>query len=310
MESNRPTILVVDDTESNVDILVELLSDADYEVMVALDGESALEIVKEERVDLILLDIMMPGMDGYDVCRALKSDSKTREIPVIFLTADTSEASIEKAYEIGGNDYVTKPFRPKELLARVHRELQMQALIRELKMSREEMKRLAITDGLTHLYNRRYFSEISRDIFRIAHRDHKALSVIMLDIDHFKRVNDTYGHQAGDEVIRELAAILQAQKRESDIVCRYGGEEFVILLPETETEGAKKVAEKIRRSVMDHPVSAGEGTDIEFTVSLGVAEVDHPNDRSIEEALSRADDALYEAKENGRNRVCISGRAS
>ena len=223
MEGKRAVILVVDDTETNVDILVELLNDL-YEVIVAIDGESALEIAHEEDVDLILLDIMMPGMDGYEVCRRLKENERMRDIPVIFITANTSEESIEKAYDLGGNDYVTKPFKPKELLARVNRELEMQKLIRDLKASKEELKILAATDPLTKLYNRRYFSKISEDIFNIAKRKKSHLSLIMIDIDKFKKINDTYGHQTGDEVIMALAKIMIEQIRDSDIVCRFGGE--------------------------------------------------------------------------------------
>jgi diguanylate cyclase (GGDEF)-like protein len=303
MESEEKRILVVDDTESNIDILVELLSDI-YEVMVALDGESAVEIAKEEIPDLILLDIMMPGMDGYEVCRILKSDEKTRDIPIIFITANTSEKSIEKAYDIGGNDYVTKPFRPKELLARVHRELELRKLIEDLERSREEMRLMAITDPMTKLYNRRYFSEISEDIFSVAKRNGHHLGVIMLDIDKFKRINDTYGHQIGDEVIISLANVILTHIRQSDTACRYGGEEFVILLPETDMNGVRNVAEKIRRAVEESKMELPDGVELKYTVSLGITEADFEKDRNVEKVIGRADEALYDAKESGRNRVC------
>ena len=303
MNSEEKRILVVDDTESNIDILVELLSDI-YEVMVALDGESAVEIAKEEIPDLILLDIMMPGMDGYEVCRILKSDEKTRDIPIIFITANTSEKSIEKAYDIGGNDYVTKPFRPRELLARVHRELELRKLIEDLERSREEMRLMAITDPMTKLYNRRYFSEISEDIFSLAKRNGHNLGVIMLDIDKFKRVNDTYGHQVGDEVIISLANVIVTHIRQSDTACRYGGEEFVILLPETDINGVRNVAEKIRRAVEESKMELPDGVELKYTVSLGITEADFEKDRNVEKVIGRADEALYDAKESGRNRVC------
>jgi diguanylate cyclase (GGDEF)-like protein len=300
---NEATILVVDDTETNIDILVELLSDL-YEVMVALDGESALEIVAEEKIDLILLDIMMPGMDGYAVCKALKSGQQTEDIPIIFITANTDEDSIEKAYECGGIDYVTKPFKPRELLARVNRELKMQELIRDLRESRAELKKLAITDPMTKLYNRRYFTEISTNLFKVSRREHKELSVIMLDIDKFKRVNDTFGHQVGDSVIILLADILTEQKRKSDIACRYGGEEFVLLLPNADLEGSRKLAEKIRETVQANILPLPSGESLQFTVSLGIAQVDLKNEKNLEAALSRADEGLYAAKDSGRNRVC------
>ena len=300
---NKATILVVDDTETNIDILVELLSDL-YEVMVALDGETALEIVEEEKIDLILLDIMMPVMNGYEVCRALKSNNRTADIPVIFITVNTDEDSIERAYECGGIDYVTKPFKPRELLARVNRELKMQELIRDLRESRAKLKRMAITDPMTRLYNRRYFTEISSNLFKVCRRDHKNLSVIMLDIDKFKRVNDTHGHQVGDSVIILLADILTAQKRKSDIACRYGGEEFVLLLPDAGLAGSEKLAGKIRTTVEENILNLPTGETLRFTVSLGIAQVDMNDEQNIEAALSRADKALYAAKDSGRNRIC------
>jgi len=299
----KPVILAVDDTELNTDILVELLRDR-YEVITALDGESAIEIANKEHVDLILLDIMMPEMDGYDVCQHLKSNQKTKDIPIIFITAKTDETSIEKAYDIGGIDYVIKPFRPKELLARVQRELAMQKLIDELKKSQEELKLLAITDPMTKLYNRRYFSEISMELFELAKRENRPLSLIMLDIDKFKTINDTYGHKVGDEAIIALGNLLRKAKRKSDVACRLGGEEFVLLLPNTAYKDAKKVAEKIRKRVEKSKIPYDEGKTLSFTVSLGVAEVDFEHEDQIESALKRADDALYEAKKSGRNRVC------
>jgi len=207
------TILIVDDTVANLDILGELLKK--YDVIDATNGEDALEILEDEKVDLILLDIMMPDMDGYEVCSRLKNNSNTKDIPIIFITAKTDEDSIEKAYEIGGIDYVTKPFRPKELLARVKRELQLQELQSELKL-------LASTDPMTKLYNRRYFTKMAEHTLDLVKREKKDLSIIMLDIDKFKNVNDTYGHQVGDDVIIELANTIRANQRNSDIVCRYG----------------------------------------------------------------------------------------
>jgi len=299
-----PVILAVDDNETNIDILLELLGEK-YDVMVAIDGVSALEIAQEEEIDLILLDIMMPEMDGYEVCKRLKQNPKTKEIPVIFLTAKSDEDSIEKAYDVGGIDYITKPFRPKELLARVNRELKIQSLIKELKASYEKLQELAQTDPLTRLYNRRYFSEISSNILNLAKREKKPLSVVMLDIDKFKRVNDTYGHQVGDEVIVSLANILKANKRESDIVCRYGGEEFVILLPNTPIDGAVNFANKLREKVQNYILNLDDGTTLKFTISLGVASVNLEKEESIEKALNRADEALYESKNSGRNRVSL-----
>jgi len=290
------TILVVDDTISNLDILIELLHD--YDVIDATNGKDALEIAEEEEIDLILLDIMMPDMDGYETCQKLKSNSTTKNIPIIFITAKSDEDSIEKAYEIGGIDYVTKPFKPKELLARVNRELQLQDLQKQLKL-------LASTDPMTTLYNRRFFTNIASHLLDLAKRDKKTISIVMIDIDKFKTVNDTYGHQIGDDVIIHLANIFLKNKRNSDIVCRYGGEEFVILLPNTSIEGAQTVAQKIRKNVESSIMNLASNKSLKYTISLGVSQVDVDNEINIEQALKRADDALYEAKEGGRNRVMI-----
>jgi len=289
-------ILIVDDTVANLDILVELLDK--YDIIDATNGKDALEILHEEIVDLILLDIMMPDMDGYEVCSKLKENPDTKDIPIIFITAKTDENSIEKAYDIGGADYITKPFKTKELLAKVKRELQLQDLQNELKL-------LASTDPMTKLYNRRYFSKISEHTLDLAKRDKKDVSTIMLDIDKFKNVNDTYGHKVGDDVIIKLAEILQKYQRKSDIVCRYGGEEFVILLPNTNINGAKIVSNNIRALVEQNIILLDNKEKLKFTISLGVSQIDTQNELNIEPSLKRADDALYEAKETGRNKVCI-----
>ena len=300
----RPSILIVDDTETNVDILVELLSDS-YEIVVALDGRSALEILEEQEVDLILLDIMMPIIDGYEVCRRVKQNEKTNNIPIIFITAKMDEESIEKAYEAGGMDYVTKPFKPKELFARIKTQLQLRALIQELESSKNALKHLSETDPMTDLCNRRYFNHTSKSIMELAKRDKTVLTVVMLDIDKFKEVNDTYGHNVGDEIIISLADILFEMTRKSDLACRFGGEEFILLLPETSLEGAMVIAEKIRKKVESFSLRLEDEREVNITISLGVSQVDTKNDLSMESAIKRADIALYKAKENGRNKVCV-----
>ena len=291
------TILIVDDTVENLDILGELLNK--YDVIDAINGKDALEIVKDEQIDLILLDIMMPEMDGFEVCKILQSNIETKDIPIIFITAKTDEDSIEKAYDMGGLDYVTKPFKPKELLARVKTQLKVQNLQNELKL-------LASTDSMTKLYNRRYFTKISEYTLKLSKRENHNVSIIMLDIDKFKNVNDTYGHQVGDDVIIMLANKLMEHQRKSDIVCRYGGEEFVVLLPNTSIEGANSVAKKIREDVEQLTIKLDSKKELNFTISLGISQVDMKNDINIESALKSADDALYEAKNSGRNKICIS----
>jgi len=289
------TILVIDDTVSNLDIVSDFL--INYDVIAIDNGADAINIINSEKIDLILLDIVMPGMDGYEVCKLLKNHKSTKDIPIIFLSSKSDEDSIEMAYDIGGIDYVTKPFKPKELLAKVKRELYLQDL-------QEELKLLASTDPMTKLYNRRYFTEISESLLDLAKRNRTESAVIMLDIDKFKNVNDTYGHKIGDEVIIALSGILQKFTRKSDVVSRWGGEEFVMLLPNTNNEGALVISEKIRATIENQVLLVGENRELKFTVSLGVSMVDTQNDLNIEASLNRADEALYEAKESGRNRVC------
>ncbi|MEA3554719.1 MAG: diguanylate cyclase [Campylobacterota bacterium] len=290
------TILIVDDTITNLDILVELLDM--YNIMDVTNGMDALDILNKEKIDLILLDIVMPEMDGFEVCRRIKSNPLTKDIPIIFITSKTDESSIEEAYDIGGIDYVTKPFKPKELLARVKTQLKMQEL-------QEELRILASTDHMTKLYNRRYFTKISEHTLDLAARDNNDVSVIILDIDNFKKINDTYGHQIGDKVIIELANKLIKFQRRSDIICRYGGEEFVILLPNTSIDGAFTVAKKIRKDVELLQIKIDNNKDLKFTISLGVSQVSCDDEINIEASLKRADTALYKAKDSGRNMVCI-----
>jgi len=292
------TILIVDDTSSNIDILVELL-DETYDVIPALDGEFALEVAKEDRPDLILLDIMMPDMDGFEVCSRLKADENTKDIPVIFITANTDEESIENAYDIGGTDYVTKPFRPKELLSRVKKELQIQDMVNKLKL-------LASTDPMTKLFNRRYFTDVSQSLLELAKRNESMLSVIMIDIDKFKNINDTYGHKVGDDVIIALALLLQEHARKSDLISRWGGEEFIALLPHTDIKGAFAIAQRIREDVQNQSIKLDDNQELKFTISIGVSTIDNKLDKNMEASVKKADDALYRAKEGGRNQVCIN----
>ena len=292
----KKTILIIDDVAANVHTLMELLGD-EYDLLGSLEGEEALETIKEESVDLILLDILMPGMDGMEVCRRLKADEKTRDIPVIFITVKADEDSIVDAYDLGGVDYITKPFLAREVLSRVKKELKFHEMMQEQVM-------LASTDPMTKLYNRRYFSRIAQHALALAKREVESLSVIMLDIDHFKHINDTNGHQVGDQVIILLAETITAHLRKSDFAARFGGEEFVILLPSTSLSNAQSMAEKLRKEVETLTLKLAEGTEVHFTISLGVSTVEIMTETSVEPALKRADDAMYLAKEAGRNRVC------
>lgn len=252
-------ILVVDDVPVNVQLLTTYLTSVGYEVVTARDGQEALDQVAATLPDLILLDVMMPKLNGFEVCERLKSDPTTRIIPVIMVTALNEIEDKIKATESGADDFVSKPFNKLELLTRVKSLLRIKQLhdelsakVRELELARERLRQLAITDGLTGLYNHRYFKEhLEQELYR-ASRHQSRVSVVMVDIDHFKKFNDTYGHPAGDAILRAIARLLKENIRKIDLAARYGGEEFCLVLVETPKAAAIVVAEKVRRLVEAH----------------------------------------------------------
>ncbi len=283
------TLLLVDDTEENIDILIALLDG--YDVLVALDGESALEMLAEEQVDLILLDILMPGIDGYETCRRLKSNANTKHIPVIFSTAKTDEESIALGYDAGGIDYVTKPFKPKELQARVKTQLSLKRLINKL-------EHLSSYDPLTGIMNRRKFFELAEALF--VQRSEQT-TAIMIDIDKFKRINDLYGHGVGDDVIKLTASTLQENLPGHAFVARLGGEEFAIVGQFPSWNDACKLAEALRTAIEANEIALS-GETLKYTISIGVAWQTEQHNK-LDELLATADSLLYEAKETGRNKT-------
>lgn len=284
-------ILIVDDTETNIDILLDLLGET-YEIVVATDGITALETIQEEQIDLVLLDIMMPEMDGYEVCEKIREEHHTRDLPVIFITARSDEESIEKAYKIGGNDYITKPFKTLELLARINTQLMLKDLI-------ENLERLASYDEMTGIYNRRKFFEIAMVMFDNS-RDN--LYAIMIDIDKFKIVNDTYGHPVGDMVIKAIANIISENLCADTVLGRVGGEEFAILCYPDSYNKINETMERIRLKVENLEIYTQKNELVKCTISEGVVAAT-PEMKTIDELLKLADEALYEAKGAGRNRV-------
>jgi len=252
-------ILVVDDVAVNVQLLTTYLTSVGYEVFTARDGQEALDKVIETQPDLILLDVMMPKLNGFEVCERLKTDPTTKIIPVIMVTALNEIEDKIKATEAGADDFVSKPFNKLELLTRVKSLLrikqlhdELRAKVRELEQARERLRQLAITDGLTGLYNHRYLKEhLEQELLR-ANRHQSRVSVVMLDIDHFKKFNDAFGHPAGDTILRAIARLLKDNIRKIDIAARYGGEEFCLVLIETNKTAAAVAAEKVRRLVEAH----------------------------------------------------------
>lgn len=294
-EKVRQTVLIVDDAPANIELLSEVL-ESEYEVLFALSGEDGLNIAFEEAPDLILLDIVMPQMDGYEVCARLKADPRTRTIPVIFVTAMDLEEDETKGLALGAIDYIIKPIRPPIVRARVRNHL-------ELKRYRDLLERLTTTDGLTGIANRRRFDAFLESEWSRARRSQKPLSLIMLDIDFFKAFNDHYGHLAGDDCLRQVAQCLDGRvRRPADLVARYGGEEFACLLPETNAMGAATMAKRFLESMneLNIPHAYSEAAD-HVTLSMGVATIIPLIGQPSSELVRRADQLLYEAKQNGRN---------
>ncbi|KAA0687240.1 diguanylate cyclase [Azospirillum brasilense] len=301
MTDARSKILVVDDIPSNVHVLSRILKD-DHDIYFATDGAKALELAQSRRPDLVLLDIMMPGMDGYEVCSRLKADPITRDIPVIFISAKSEVEDETYGLEVGAIDFISKPISPPIVKARVRNHLL-------LKRQTDLLRTLSFADGLTGIANRRRFDEVLLREWRRCGRVQLPLSLIMLDVDQFKPYNDHYGHQAGDECLRAVAQFLAEQvMRPGDLIARYGGEEFVCLLPETDEDGAVQVAERLRQTVADRrlPHAVSHVAD-HVTISLGVATARPMPDDTPDRLTQLADGLLYEAKRAGRNRVCSGG---
>ncbi len=289
-------VLVVDDAIENIRILRHMLKD-EYRVVFALDGEKAVEIAFAQSPDLILLDVLMPGMDGYEVCRELKRSVRTWDIPVIFVTSLNNPEDETRAFDAGGVDFISKPLNAAVVRARVRTHL-------TLKKQSDLLRAMTLTDVLTGVANRRCFDESLNREWRRCERAGDSVGLIMADIDHFKLFNDYYGHQAGDACLLTVAATLrECARRASDIVARYGGEEFAVLLPQETLDGANMVAEKILDSVRGLAIPhAGSLCAPHVTISLGVAVMAPSGEISPSAVVAAADARLYEAKAAGRDR--------
>lgn len=304
MPADKHRILIVDDAATNIEILNEVLG-AEYDSLFAMDGATALRLAVEEEPDLILLDVVMPGLDGHEVCMRLKADARTKGIPVIFISGLSDESDEAKGLEIGAIDYITKPFSPPIVRARVRNHLQ-------LKRYQDMLERLSVLDGLTGIANRRRFDETLDHEWLRSRRQGTTMSLIMIDVDCFKAFNDNYGHAAGDECLKRVAAVLaEAVSRPGDLVARYGGEEFVVIMPETDAAGGILIAETLRRSIasLALPHAFSSAGDV-VTVSVGGATViPARHTQGAEELVKLADTRLYEAKHAGRNRVAWTADA-
>ncbi len=292
-DDQKSLVLVADDDGVTRAIVSSWLIGAGYEVIVASDGDEALRLARERGPDLLLVDVTMPGRDGYEVCRAIQAEG-TAPPPVIFLTAHTHTHARVAGLDAGAVDYIVKPFANEELVARVRAALRTKAV-------HDGLAERAAHDGLTGLFNRRELDVRAEQAVALAARHGRPLSCLLLDIDHFKQVNDSHGHAAGDMVLREAALRIGETSRVSDIVGRYGGEEFVVLLPETDGDEAVAVADKLRTILSSTPVAVGR-ISIAIQASIGVAARSDAM-RTPRDLYAAADEALYRAKELGRDRT-------
>lgn len=306
----KAKILLVEDSETQAKTTREFLQKSGYEVVWVENGMGAFKAAKTSKVDLVLLDRVLPDMDGNEVCRWLKLDQDTRPIPIIMLTVKNTTTDKVTGLESGADDYLPKPYNEIELNARIYAALRTKMLQDELRRKNRQLEdmltrveTLAITDPLTGLFNRRRFENILELEFKKTQRYQTPLSCLMVDIDHFKSVNDSHGHHVGDAVLKEVALLIQRSIREVDTAARWGGEEFVVLMPTIGKDTAGQPAKRILKAVSGHKFP--DVNDRIITVSIGVADAPHAKIDSGEKLVHAADLAMYEAKKKGRNRVEI-----
>jgi diguanylate cyclase (GGDEF)-like protein len=324
-----PTILIIDDNPTNLGVAVDYLESSGFTVLVAQDGSSGLKRAQYAHPQLILLDVLMPDMDGFETCRRLKLNQETHDIPVIFMTALSDTHDKLRGFEVGAVDYVTKPIQQEELLARITTHLRIQSLAHQLQQQNQQlqqqaialeqarqeaeaatlaMQQVAYVDSVTAIANRRRFDEHLRVEWQRLARDKEPLSLILCDIDYFKFFNDHYGHQAGDVCLKDVAqAMDRVMKRAADLVARYGGEEFAIVLPNVRLKGAVHIARLIQMEIRHLEIPhAKSAVSPNVTLSLGISSRIPNLEQRPESLITAADRALYQAKAQGRNTYALA----
>ena len=296
METKKNSLLIVDDESVNFKILTNILGN-EYTIYTASNGASAIEKTREYHPDMILLDILMPDMDGYQILTAIKSSEDICHIPIVFITGLDSDEDEEKGLSLDAADYITKPFAPTIVKLRVRNQMQIVNQLRTI-------EHLSMVDQLTNIPNRRSFDARLKVEWKLAVREQTPISLLMLDLDKFKRINDSYGHLQGDMVLQTVASLfVKSFKRPGDFCARWGGEEFTVLMPNTHLDGAIDVAEKIRSEIEKTTMPSLDSSEIKVTISIGVASLVPNLNNSVDNFISAADKALYAAKEAGRNKV-------
>ena len=296
-------VLLVEDSAVIRALVRRMLVAGGHVVVEAAGGAAALTVCREQQPDVVLLDVEMPEMSGWDVLAAMKADPHLRDVPVVFLTGRSDTTDMVDGLRLGAHDYLRKPCEPAELLARVQAAARVKRLQDELRQRNEDLDRISRTDALTGLRNRRHVEEYLAKLTSLARRNLEPIAVLVIDIDHFKSVNDEHGHEAGDAVLREVAGRMQDSVRLEDMVGRWGGEEFLVVLPNTTDQGAAELAERLRQVVADTPCRLADGDAVQVTISVGCA-ASLIDDAGI--LVRSADAAMYQAKQTGRNRVVVA----
>jgi diguanylate cyclase (GGDEF)-like protein len=303
------TILIVDDTVKNIDLLTAVLESREYKVKTATNGLEALAAMQESIPDLVVLDVMMPEMSGYEVCQAIRQNPKTKLLPVLMLSALDPTLEKVKGLEAGADDFLGKPLNQAELFAKIESLLRIANIHNESRDNLTLLETQAQYDPLTKSLSRtEILLRLSMEIDR-SQRNKCSLALMAVDIDYFKKINDHYGHQIGDEVLINLVREIQTTLRSTDSIGRIGGEEFLILLPDTETEGASEIAERIRGDIAKATFEKSPSTPIKITISIGIAifnpnhHLDTSQDILIKDLVNQADMSMYAAKQNGRNQI-------